>query len=189
MLFQQRHSLQNRELRIDLVLTDSFQDLIGEAIDVALRFGKLPDSNLVARTLIESPRMIAASPAYLEQAGIPKTPADLVNHKIILGPSSASSVGWTFQKDGKKTSVRVDSKLMVTVNEGATAAALAGLGIISASLVGCRSDIESGALVQLLPEWEIGTVEVHAVLSGGRNAKASSRAFVDYLVKSIRQDS
>lgn len=85
---------------------------------MALRFGKLPDSNLVARKLIESPRMIAASPAYLEKAGIPKTPADLVNHKIVLGPSSASSVGWTFQKDGKKTSVRVDSKLMVTVNEG-----------------------------------------------------------------------
>ena len=176
------------ELRVDLVLTDSFQDLIEEAIDVAMRFGKLPDSNLVARKLMESPRMIAASPAYLAKAGMPKTPADLVNHKIILGPSSSSSVGWTFEKDGKTTSVRVNSKLMVTVNEGATAAALAGLGIMSASLVGCRTEIESGALIQLLPDWTIGTVEAHAVLSGGRNAKASARAFVDYLVKSMRDE-
>lgn len=176
------------ELRIDLVLTDSFQNLIDEAIDVALRFGKLPDSNLVARKLIESPRLIAASPAYLEKAGIPKTPADLSNHNVVVGPSSTSAIGWTFKKGGKTTSVRVDSKLTVTVNEGATAAAIAGLGIMSASMVGCRADIESGALVQLLPEWEIGTVEVHAVLTAGRNAKASSRAFVDYLVESMQAD-
>ena len=182
--FQSMHP----ELRIDLVLTDSFQNLIDEDIDVALRFGKLPDSNLVAKKLLESPRLIAASPAYLEKAGIPKTPADLSNHNVVVGPSSTSAIGWTFKKDGKTTSVRVDSKLTVTVNEGATAAAIAGLGIMSASMVGCRADIESGALIQLLPEWEIGTVEVHAVLTGGRNAKASSRAFVDYLVQSMREE-
>lgn len=181
--FQEQHP----ELRVELVLTDSFQNLIEESIDVVMRFGRLSDSRMTAKKLIESPRLIAASPDYLEKFGTPKTPADLANHRVIIGPSSSTAMGWTFQKAGKRTSVKVESKLTVTVNEGTTAAAVSGLGIISTSLVGCRADIESGALMRLLPDWEIGTVEVHAVLAGGRQAKASSRAFVKYMAQSMRE--
>lgn len=180
---------QHPDLRIDLVLTDSRQHLIEEAIDVALRFGPLRDSTMIARKLGDTPRLIAASPAYLAKAGTPRVPADLAGHQIILGPSSASLAGWKFNKGGKTSSVRVESRLMMTVNEGTTAAALAGLGIVSTALMGCRSEIESGALVQLLPDWTIGTIEVNAILAGGHNAKASSRAFVDYLVASFREES
>ena len=56
-------------LRVDLVLTDSLQDLIEEAIDVAIRFGPLSDSSMTARKLLDSPRLIVASPSYLEKAG------------------------------------------------------------------------------------------------------------------------
>lgn len=178
---------QHPELRVDLVLTDSRQDLIEEAIDVALRFGSLSDSTMTARKLGESQRLIAASPAYLKEAGTPKRPADLAGHQIILGPSSAGNAGWTFKKNGKTTSVQVESKLMITVNEGTTAAAVAGMGIVSTVLMGCRTELESGALVQLLPDWSVGAVEINAVLAGGHNAKASSRAFVDYLVASFRE--
>lgn len=177
---------QNPELKVDLVLTDSRQDLIDQAIDVALRYGPLSDSNLIAKKLGDPPRLIAASPAYLEKAGTPKTPADLAGHPVILGPAGMEAEGWNFNKRGKAVSVQVEGQLMVTVNEAATAAALAGLGIISTGYWGIRSEIERGDLVQLLPDWEIGTVEVNAVLSGGRNAKPSARAFADYLVKSFR---
>ncbi len=178
---------QHPELKVDLVLTDSRQDLIEEAIDVALRSGPLSDSTMTARKLGESQRLIAASPAYLKKAGTPKRPADLAGHQIILGPSSAGNAGWTFKKNGKTTSVQVESKLMITVNEGTTAAAVAGMGIVSTALMGCRTELESGALVRLLPDWSIGAVEINAVLAGGHNAKASSRAFVDYLVASFRE--
>ena len=177
---------QHPALRIDLVLTDKFQDLIEEAIDVAFRFGPLRDSAMTARKVLVSDRIVAASPAYLERAGTPRTPSDLAAHQIVIGPSSASMVGWTFTKGGKKTSVKVESKLHFTVNEGMTAAAVAGMGIVSGSVVGSRSELESGALVRLLPEWTIGTVEVNAVIAGGHSAKASSRAFVDYMVESFR---
>ena len=177
---------QHPDLRVDLVLTDKYQDLIGEAIAVALRFGPLSDSTMTARKIIESPRLIAASPAYLAKAGTPRVPADLACHQIIVGPSSSGSTGWTLRKDGKTTSVRVESRLRCTVNEGTVVAAAAGLGIVSTSWLTCRSEIESGALVRLLPDWTIGTATVNAILAGGRNAKASSRAFVDYMVESFR---
>lgn len=177
---------QHPNLNIDLVLTDSYQDLIDQAIDVAIRFGRLRDSTMIARRLGVTPRLLAASPAYLAKAGIPKTPADLVGHQVIIGPSSMGSTGWTFKKDGKTLSVRVEGQLMVTVNEGATVAALAGMGIMSTSFWGCRAELESGELIQLLTDWEIGTVEVNALLAGGRSAKPSAQAFADYLVASFR---
>lgn len=175
------------ELHVDLVLTDSYQGLIDEAIDVAIRWGPLRDSSMVARKITESSRIVAASPGYLEQAGIPKHPTDLASHRIIVGPSSASSVGWNFSKEGKKTSVRIESKLMITVNEVTTSAAVAGLGIVSTSALSTQVERESGALVQLLPEWQIGTVEVNAIFAGGRNAKAASRAYADYMVESFKE--
>lgn len=174
------------ELKVDFVLTDVMQDLIDQAIDVAIRFGDLADSTLVARKIGETPRMAIASPAYLEKAGTPKTPADLANHKVILGPSGMGATGWTFTKNGKTTSVRVENQITVTVNEAATAAAKSGLGVVTTSYWGCKDEIESGKLIHLFPEWEIGYVEVHAVLAGGRNAKPSARAFTDYLVRSFR---
>jgi len=177
---------QHPDLNVDLVLTDSFQDLIDQAIDVAIRFGPLRDSTMVARRLGLTPRLIAASPAYLAKAGTPKTPADLAGHQVIIGPSSMGATGWTFQKDGKTLSVRVDGQLMVTVNEASTAAAVAGMGIISTSFWGCRAELENGELVQVLADWEIGTVEVNALLAGGKSAKPSARAFADYLVASFR---
>lgn len=177
---------QNPELKVDFVLTDSRQDLIDQAIDVAIRFGLLADSTLVARKIGETNRLIVASPAYLEKAGTPRVPADLANHKIILGPSGMGSAGWNFKKKGKALSVRVEGQLTVTVNEAATASALAGLGIITTSYWGCKAELESGKLVQLLTDWEIGAVEVHAVLAGGRNAKPSARAFTEFVMKSFR---
>ncbi len=173
------------DLKLDLVLTDSFQDLIDQAIDVAVRFGPLRDSTMVARRLGLTPRLLAASPTYLAQAGTPKTPADLAGHQVIIGPSSMGSTGWTFKKNGKTLSVRVEGQLMVTVNETATIAALADMGIISTSFWGCRAELERGELVQILADWEIGAVEVNALIAGGKTAKPSARAFAEYLQASF----
>ena len=177
---------QHPDLNVDLVLTDSFQDLIDQGIDVALRFGQLRDSTMIARRLGAKPRLLAASPAYLAKAGIPKMPADLAGHQVIIGPSSMGATGWNFKKDGKTLSVRVEGQLMVTVNEASTVAAVAGMGIVSTSFWGCRAELERGELVQILPDWEIGTAEVNALLAGGKSAKPSARAFADYLVASFR---
>lgn len=172
---------QHPQLKVDLVLTDSMQDLIDEAIDVAIRFGPLDDTTMVARKLGSPPRMVVAAPSYLEKAGTPKQPSDLVEHNVILGPSSVGRAGWRFEKNGKVQSIRVESQLMISVNESTTTAAVAGLGIISTSYWSCRSELEAGALVQLLPDWTIGTSEVHALLAGGRHTKPSAQAFAKHM--------
>lgn len=173
-------------LTVELVMTDSLQEMISESIDLVIRYGELKDSNMMARKLGTPRRLIVASPAYLERAGTPRIPSDLSKHQTVLGPSGLGKTGWMFTKDGKTVSVRVDGQILVTVNEGATAAALAGLGIVTTSFWGCRAELESGALVQLLPDWEIGRIEVNAVLPNRHSAKRSARALADYLVQSFR---
>ncbi|MEO0364348.1 MAG: LysR family transcriptional regulator [Pseudomonadota bacterium] len=179
---------QHPKLRIDLVMTDTFQDLIQDGIDIAFRFGRLSDSNMTARKVMTCERIIVASPDYLERVGTPQTPSDLVNHKIIKGPPSIGLAGWSFTKRGKKTSIKVSGQLSFSVNEGAIAAAVSGLGIVLSAVVGCRTELNRGQLVRLLPEWTIGTVDGHALMAGGRMTKASAKAFVDYMTDLYRNE-
>jgi hypothetical protein len=99
---------------------------------VAFRFGALPDSSATARKIIHLPRILVASPDYLRERGTPTTPSDLAHHLVIIGPMHPSST-FSFRKDGRVASVRVDSQLAITINEGATASAVAGLGIAASS--------------------------------------------------------
>ena len=94
---------------------------------MAFRFGALPDSSATARKIIHLPRILMASPDYLGERGTPAMPSDLAHHSVIIGPAPPSPT-FSFRKDGRVTSVRVDSQLAITINEGATASAVAGLG-------------------------------------------------------------
>jgi DNA-binding transcriptional LysR family regulator len=130
--------------------------------------------------------VLAASRAYLDQAGTPLTPADLARHAIILGPASLSG-HWSFRKGDTATSLQVEGRLTITASLGAIAAAVEGLGIVMTPLGVCRREFESGELVRLLPEWDAGTVELNAVYASGRAAKPSARAFVDYLIAALHE--
>ena len=174
-------------LRIELTMTDQRQDLVTEGVDVALRFGALQDSTAVAKWLGTSHRLLVAAPAYLRGAGTPATPGDLPGHSIILGPIGSTQTGWSFEQEGRVMSVRVQARLSVTVNEAVTAAATAGLGIASTGRWGCRRELASGELVQVLPEWRMEPVEVHAIFAVGRAAKPAARAFVDYLALGLKE--
>jgi DNA-binding transcriptional LysR family regulator len=168
-------------LRIDLLLDDQKQDLVKEGVDVAFRFGALADSTATARKLVSWPRVLAAAPGYLSSAPALDSPADLAAHAIIIGPQGAGD--WTFRKGGTATSVRLDGRLRVTDLQGAYLAAVEGMGIVLTTLPAFRREFESGVLVQVLTEWDLGSVDVHAVFTSGRAAKPSARAIVVYLAE------
>ncbi len=173
------------KLRFDLMMEDQRQDLVAEGVDVALRFGALADSTATARRILSWPRILAASPGYLNEVTCPKTPADLAGHAIILGPGSVGG-HWSFRKDGTANSLQVEGKLNVRGSEGAIAAAVEGLGIVMTPLGACRRELARGVLIRLLPDWDAGSVELNAVFASGRAAKPSARAFTEYLVQAIR---
>jgi DNA-binding transcriptional LysR family regulator len=161
------------------------QDLVAEGIDVAFRFGPLQDSTATARAIRSWPRVLAASPKYLERAGMPQTPADLSSHSLVIGPVSSSPT-WSFQKNGTTTSIRVEGRVRVAGNEAAIAAAIAGLGIVTTSSGLPRREFEAGVLTRVLEDWDIGAMELSAVFAAGRTTKRAARAFTDFLVEILR---
>jgi DNA-binding transcriptional LysR family regulator len=176
--FMERHPA----LRVELVLDDQRQDFVSDAIDMGLRFGTLPNSRAVARRIGAWSRILAASPYYLRTAGMPKSPGDLLTHQFILGPARGNH-SWSFSKDGKTTTIKVDGRLAISVNEVALAAAVAGLGIVTMTSGACRREMENGQLVRVLSDWDMGVIEAHAVFAASRAIKPSARAFADFLCK------
>ena len=181
--FADRHP----KLRIEFALDDARHDLIGESVDVAVRIGALNDSSVLARKVGTIRRVLVASPTYLAKAGAPATPSDLTEHTLIVGPAGRSSEAWSFRKNGKSTSIRIHGRFIINATEVATAAAVAGLGIYSTGERSILSELESRALVLVLPDWEIGSSDINVILPAGRVAKASARAFVDFIVAQMRE--
>lgn len=175
----------NPRLRIVLLINDQRQALITEGVDVAFRFGSLGDSAAIARRLGSIQRVLVASPAYLRRAGRPQAPGDLNSHAIIAGPMPRES--WKFEKDGRRVSLRLEGRLVVSANEGAVAAAVAGLGIATTGIIASRKELGSGSLVRVLPDWQMGSVDVHAVFPSGRAAKAAARALAEHITGEFRE--
>jgi DNA-binding transcriptional LysR family regulator len=172
------------KLRVVLLINDQRQALISEGVDVAFRFGRLGDSTATARRLGSTQRVLVASPAYLRRTGRPKVPADLNSHAIILGPMASDR--WSFEKDGRQVSLHVEGRVVVSANEAAVAAAVAGLGIASTGIIAARKELADRALVRVLPEWDMGSVEVHAVFPSGRAAKPAARALAEHMLGAFR---
>ena len=169
------------ELRIHLLLDDRRQDLVREAVDVAIRLGQLIDSSATAKLIAKIPRVIVAAPTYLEQAGTPASPMDLAKHRIVAGSAAAVPSAWAFELRGEKLTVDLQPHFSTNENEGAVAAAAAGLGITSTSEWACQRELGNGSLIRLLTDWKMADIPVHAYFPMGPATRAAARALVDHL--------
>ncbi|WP_448032711.1 LysR substrate-binding domain-containing protein [Bradyrhizobium liaoningense] len=174
---------QHPDLEIDIVLDDRVIDLVSEGVDVSLRMGQLSDSSAVARRLARGRRSVIATPAYLEQAGVPAVPAELATHEAIV--YSQLENNWIFRKNGTEASVAIRGRVRVSAAEGVRAAVLANIGLTVNSDWMFAPELESGAVVRVLKDWELPPVDLWAVFPTGRLASAKARAFVDFVETAI----
>ena len=175
-------------MRVEFVLNDHRQDLVGESVDVAMRIGALTDSTgATARKIGVSHRVLAASPGYLAKHGTPVLPGELATHTMIVGPAGRGSEGWVFRKGGAIETIRVEGRFVLDGTEGATAAAAAGLGIVSTGHLGCLTELRSGPLVRVLADWQMGSGDINVILPAGRAAKPSARAFADFMTEEFKE--
>lgn len=139
---------------IELILTDGYVNLVGEGVDIAVRFGKLIDSSLRARALGENHRVVVASPSYINKFGVPKTPNELENHNCLLMRFGLHRDNiWNFLVDGKDTQVNVQGNRIANDGRLVHDWALAGYGIALKSMWDVGGDLKSGALIQLLEDF------------------------------------
>jgi DNA-binding transcriptional LysR family regulator len=174
-------------LQIEIQMDDRRQDLVRDAVDVAIRIGRLIDSSATSILIKTISRVAVASPAYLAAAGTPVLPGDLADLRIVGGPATTVPNAWAFERNGEKVSLDLHPHFTTNENEGAVAAAVAGLGVTSTTLLSCAREIEDGTLVSLCPEWTMAQIPVHAYFPSGRATRAAGRAIVEYLVTEMRR--
>jgi DNA-binding transcriptional LysR family regulator len=176
------------KLHVQILLDDKRQDLVRDAVDVSIRVGRLSDSSATAKLLATLSRVIVASPAYLERAGTPASPGELVGHRIICGPATLVPNAWVFERAGKLETVELLPDLSTNDNEATVAAATAGLGITSTTEWACSRELQDGALVRLLTDWKTREIPVHAYFPAGRATRAAARTLIDFLAAEFRRE-
>ncbi|RYG12375.1 MAG: LysR family transcriptional regulator [Burkholderiales bacterium] len=169
-------------VQLALNVGDRVLDVLRDEVDVAIRYGKLADSRLIARTLTVARPVLSASPDYLDRRGTPLSPADLADHNCLCFVRNGQPFNtWRFMRDGQWTSVRVSGDRVVDDASLAREWAVAGAGIILKTEIEQLRALEDGTLVPLLTEWEADPYPLHALLPSGRFVPTRTRALVDFL--------
>ena len=168
-------------LSVDLTLTDRFVDLVDEGFDLAIRIGALEDSSLIARRLADNRIVTCAAPAYLARAGTPARPEDLKDHACIIDTNVRSPTRWPFRVDGARQMVPVEGRFHVNSSRAVHDLVLQGAGIGLCPAYSVGPDIASGLLTQILEDFRVGDVAVHAVYPHNRYLAPKVRSFVDFL--------
>jgi DNA-binding transcriptional LysR family regulator len=182
--FIERHP----DLELELITREHIGDLVGEGIDVAVRFGELADSALVARKLVDTRVITIASPAYLKKHGRPTHPNDLLKHACLQfrDPATGKPFQWEFHRRGKVLKVNPPSRILMSDASTMYFECLAGSAITQAVELGVRPLIAAGRLVDLFPDWPGETFPLHALYPSRRHQPAKVRAFVDFVMRAVR---
>lgn len=173
------------ELELELSSTDRQVDLVQEGFDCVLRLGPIGDETLIARPLGVLRMANAASPAYLAHHGVPRSLADLQRQKhraIHFGTRlGAKPYGWEYPDGESYATLQLPGALHVNSAQTYEAAALAGLGLIQAPLLGIGPYLKTGALVEVLPGLGRRPLPASLVVAHRRNLSRRVRAFMKWI--------
>lgn len=177
--FQQQYP----EVSLRIELTDRPVNLYQHAFDLAIRYGALTDSGLIAIPLaLDNRRVLCAAPAYLARHGTPKSPADLAGHNCLRYRLSDDVYGhWRFEKDGKSIGVAVKGNRVSDDGEVVHRWALAGYGIAYKSFLDVEPSLAAGRLVRLCPDWETEQVPLFMVCVDRRQMTTTVALLRDHL--------
>lgn len=179
--------LAHPRVEVQLHMTYRPVDLLTERFDVALRYGNLPDSSLMAIALSTTQHVVVASPTYLAKAGTPQSPAELSAHDCLVFASENPSLRstWTLLSGKRKTEVQVQGRFAADDLQALRTAALDGLGIARLPAQVVAADVASGALVAVLQGYTSVPTPLHLVHAGERFLPARTRTFIDFLVERL----
>lgn len=171
------------DIQLELGVGDRPVDLVGENVDCVIRGGNITEQTLVARRIANIELVTVASHSYIERHGMPAHPQEIEEKHTMIAftsPRTGQLFPEIFEKGGERIEFMAPRR--VTVNDGNAhlAAALAGLGIGQNARFAAHPYLQSGELVQVLPDWKHPTVPLHVVYPPNRHLSAKTRAFVDW---------
>ncbi|QPI53040.1 LysR family transcriptional regulator [Massilia antarctica] len=182
-----RFSLRHPLLTPSLFVDDALLDPIRHGFDLTIRVGGIPDSSgLAMRRLAPCRGVLCASPDYVARWGMPHTPEDLLDHQCLHFSHLTDGTSWHFTRAGERRTVRVNAGF--TANNGLVLqqAAERGLGIVYNTTFLAWQKLIDGALLPVLPDWELPLNDLSALYPASRQLSPKVRALVDFLVEEYR---
>lgn len=170
------------KLKVELILSNDILDLVDQGIDLAVRFGRLPDSRFIGIRLTSRKRILCASPDYIEQRGAPSTLESLGQYDCLRGTAEH----WTFLRKGKSYNHRVQSRFICNSGYAVLNASLAGLGLCQLPDFYVNEFLAEGKLIELLPDNRPEEEPVSAVYPHRRHLPLKVKLLVEEMQQAVR---
>ena len=175
----------NPGLQVDLVLSDFVRDMVEDRIDLAIRVGPVNEPDAVVRRVAITPLVCVGSRRYFEQRGIPKTPAELVEHNCLLYGGLTEAANWPFVGPEGRFSVPVQGNLSSNSVETIRAAVLAGVGIGLFAKVSLADELRHPDVITILEEFMGDVRDISLVWPKRRFVPARVRQVTDFFAEAI----
>jgi DNA-binding transcriptional LysR family regulator len=180
------------DIELEISSTDRRVDLVQEGIDCVLRVGGIVDETLVARHLGDLPMINAASPAYLERRGTPRTLDDLLaqGHRMVHYTPTLGTrpFGWEYPDGEGFATLALPGPVSVNNVQTYHGAARAGLGLVQAALPSMKPYLASGELIEILPDLRPASLPVSVVVAHRQNLSRRVRIFIEWLEQILQTD-
>ena len=174
-------------LKVELVVSDRFGDMIEDRLDLAVRLGEVTDVSLVVRRSGTVSFAVVAAPNYIERRGRPSTPADLASHTCIVHDVGPGSNVWTFVTPDGSRQFHVSGGFLANDVSAVRVAARSGYGIALLPLLEVLDDLNSGVLVCMLSEFPSPGIPFSLVYPSRRHLAPRTRVVLDFIQEQTRQ--
>lgn len=178
----------NPAIRVEFVLAATPPDLFEQQIDVSFQSGNIPDSTLVARRITVARWRLCAAPAYLKQAGTPRTPEDLHKHRCLNFLPGSYRSRWLTRHNGKIETYEPKATLAANNGDVLCTLAVAGMGIARLADYHIDHEMAAGQLVTLLDDHELDREPIYAVYPSKRHLSPRVRIFLDFVGERLAAD-
>jgi DNA-binding transcriptional LysR family regulator len=175
------------DLDIELLLQDSWPNLVEQGIDLRIHVGEVEDETVIAQLIGHKPVWLFASRAYVEKHGTPQTPEDLASHQFVRFSGASGKRRLSFSKDGRNHSLDLKPRISINNLDALCEAVGAGVGISSGPVWWFENSPDQTSLVRLLPDYDMGEVPLYAVYPSRRFVPQKVRIFIDYLKDEFRK--
>ncbi|WP_028880019.1 LysR family transcriptional regulator [Terasakiella pusilla] len=174
---------------VDLLLSDQYNDMTGEGIDFAVRFGSLQSSSLKIKKIGSNSRIPCATPQYIEEFGAPQSPADLEKHNcLVMRFGQNIDNEWPFNVDGRIIKIPVNGNRMCNDGELVREWCLAGYGIAYKSDWDIKEDLDAGRLIPLLQDYLVAPSQIQIIYPPSPVMARRVRMLMDYIADQMRAD-
>lgn len=176
---------ENPKLHLELFPSDQIEPIVSKGIDLAIRFGPLSDSSLVAKRIGRCDLFVVASRDYVDRKNRPSWPRQLREHDCLVLAGRGRPRPWTFKAADESVSVSVSGRLSLSTFDGIRSAVLADLGIAITPAYFWKEELANGKVVRLLENWEVQALPIHAVSPTRPDPKGKEVAFTAFVERTL----